>query len=66
MQDLELMEENTANITHAVIVGGGLIGVEMAEMLHSRDIPVTYLIQRKALLEQCASFGRISNARQCI
>ncbi|WP_421890874.1 NAD(P)/FAD-dependent oxidoreductase [Marinoscillum sp.] len=47
MQDLELMEENTQGIKHAVILGGGLIGVEMAEMLHSRHIPVTYLIREK-------------------
>ncbi|MEQ8904964.1 FAD-dependent oxidoreductase [Ekhidna sp.] len=46
-QDLELMEENTQNIERAVIIGGGLIGVEMAEMLHSRHIPVTYLIREK-------------------
>ncbi len=46
-QDLELMEENTKNIDRAVILGGGLIGVEMAEMLHSRHIPVTYLIREE-------------------
>jgi len=46
-QDLELMEQNTKNVSHAVIIGGGLIGVEMAEMLHSRHIPVTYLIREK-------------------
>ncbi|MEO1253363.1 MAG: FAD-dependent oxidoreductase, partial [Bacteroidota bacterium] len=46
-QDLELMEENTKSVEHAVILGGGLIGVEMAEMLHSRNIPVTYLIREK-------------------
>ncbi|WP_420317944.1 NAD(P)/FAD-dependent oxidoreductase [Ekhidna sp.] len=46
-QDLELMEKNTHNIDRAVILGGGLIGVEMAEMLHSRHIPVTYLIREK-------------------
>jgi len=46
-QDLDLMEENTKGIEHAVILGGGLIGVEMAEMLHSRHIPVTYLIREK-------------------
>lgn len=46
-QDLELMEKNTKNIDRAVILGGGLIGVEMAEMLHSRHIPVTYLIREK-------------------
>ncbi len=44
-QDLQLMEENTQNAKSAVIVGGGLIGVEMAEMLHSRGIHVTYLIR---------------------
>jgi len=44
-QDLETMEKNTDNINHAVIVGGGLIGVEMAEMLHSRNISVTFLVR---------------------
>ncbi|WP_436517583.1 NAD(P)/FAD-dependent oxidoreductase [Ekhidna sp. To15] len=46
-QDLELMEENTKDLKRAVILGGGLIGVEMAEMLHSRHIPVTYLIREE-------------------
>lgn len=46
-QDLERMELNTKNIRHAVILGGGLIGVEMSEMLHSRGIHVTYLIREK-------------------
>lgn len=45
-QDLELLEKNTANHPNrAVIVGGGLIGIELAEMLHSRHIPVTILIR---------------------
>ncbi|MEX2590085.1 MAG: FAD-dependent oxidoreductase [Chitinophagales bacterium] len=43
--DLELMEENTKDISRAVVVGGGLIGVEMAEMLHSRNIPVSFLVR---------------------
>ncbi|WZL87819.1 FAD/NAD(P)-binding oxidoreductase [Salinimicrobium sp. 3283s] len=47
-QDLELLEENTRNCKSAVIVGGGLIGVELAEMLHTRKIPVTMLIREKA------------------
>jgi NAD(P)H-nitrite reductase large subunit len=46
-QDVELMEENTANIKEAVIVGGGLIGIEMAEMLNSRNIKVNFLIREK-------------------
>ena len=45
LQDLEAMEPNTKGINRAVIVGGGLIGVEMAEMLHSRNIPVTFLVR---------------------
>ena len=32
----------------AVIVGGGLIGIELAEMLHSRNIPVTFLVREKS------------------
>ncbi|RME00474.1 MAG: NAD(P)/FAD-dependent oxidoreductase [Calditrichaeota bacterium] len=47
LQDLELLERNTANISKAVIVGGGLIGVELAEMLQSRNIPVTFLVREK-------------------
>lgn len=44
-QDLELMEENAKTTKHAVLVGGGLIGVEMAEMLLSRGIEVTFLVR---------------------
>ena len=46
LQDLESMEGHTNRIANrAVIVGGGLIGVEMAEMFHSRHIPVTMLVR---------------------
>lgn len=44
-QDQEAMEQHTKGIKHAVIVGGGLIGVEMAEMLLSRNIAVTFLVR---------------------
>jgi len=44
-QDLESMETNTKGIKSAVIVGGGLIGVEMAEMLLSRNIRVDFLVR---------------------
>ncbi|KGJ93849.1 NAD(P)/FAD-dependent oxidoreductase [Colwellia psychrerythraea] len=46
-QDLLLMEENSKHAKHAVIVGGGLIGVEMAEMLISRGIEVTFLVREE-------------------
>lgn len=44
-QDLEAMEAASAGLQRAVIVGGGLIGIEMAEMFHSRYIPVTMLVR---------------------
>jgi len=51
-QDLQLLEENTPEPNEenhptkkAVIVGGGLIGVELAEMLNTRDIEVTMLVR---------------------
>jgi len=50
-QDLELLEANAPNkevCKRAVIVGGGLIGIELAEMLRSRDIPVTFLVREKS------------------
>lgn len=47
-QDLENMETYTKNINRAVIVGGGLIGIEMAEMLLSRNIPVTFLVREES------------------
>jgi len=44
-QDLESMEEYSSTTKRAVIIGGGLIGVEMAEMLLSRGISVTFLVR---------------------
>ncbi len=46
-QDLQLMEKNTHKIRRAVVVGGGLIGIEMVEMLKSRNIEVTFLVREK-------------------
>ena len=47
-QDLEQLEhyapDNKA-CQRAVIVGGGLIGIELAEMLTTRHIPVTFLVR---------------------
>lgn len=47
-QDLEKLEKNAPNkevCNRAVIVGGGLIGIELAEMLRTREIPVTFLVR---------------------
>ena len=50
-QDLENLEKYAPDnkvCKRAVIVGGGLIGIELAEMLHSRHIPVTFLVREKS------------------
>ena len=47
-QDLDNLEKyapNKETCKRAVIVGGGLIGIELAEMLRSRNIPVTFLVR---------------------
>ena len=51
MQDLALMERNTKGIQRGVVVGGGLIGIEMAEMLHARGIDVTFLVREKSYMD---------------
>lgn len=48
LQDLETVEKYSEGLKRAVIVGGGLIGIELAEMLHSRHIPVTMLVREKS------------------
>ncbi len=48
MQDLEAMERDTRRVKRAVVVGGGLIGMEMVEMLCSRKIPVTFLVRDRS------------------
>ena len=50
-QDLENLEHHAPNnkvCKRAVIVGGGLIGIELAEMLNSRNIPVTFLVRESS------------------
>ena len=48
LMDLKELYENTEGVKKAVIVGGGLIGIELAEMLHSRGIHVTFLVREKS------------------
>ncbi len=48
LHDLENLEKYAPNnevCKRAVIVGGGLIGIELAEMFASRKIPVTFLVR---------------------
>ncbi len=45
LQDLDQLEAMSNRIEHAVIVGGGLIGIELCEMLLSRGKKVTFLVR---------------------
>ncbi|GAA5221433.1 NAD(P)/FAD-dependent oxidoreductase [Membranihabitans marinus] len=44
-QDLEQLEKASPFLKRGVIVGGGLIGIELAEMMHSRHKEVTMLVR---------------------
>lgn len=53
-QDLQTLDQNThapltsvakRTVERAVIVGGGLIGVELAEMLITRNVDITFLVR---------------------
>jgi NAD(P)H-nitrite reductase large subunit len=48
LENLEVYAPDNKNCKMAVIVGGGLIGIELAEMLHSRNIPVTFLVRESS------------------
>ena len=47
LPDLEAMARDTHGIARGVVVGGGLIGVELAEMLHSRGIEPLVLVREE-------------------
>lgn len=47
LQDLEYIEKYSADTQQAAIVGGGLIGIELAEMFLSRNIAVTFLVRER-------------------
>lgn len=45
LMDLSELYQNVKGARRAVIVGGGLIGIELAEMLISRQVAVTFLVR---------------------
>lgn len=47
-QDLEKIEKYSPQIQHAAIIGGGLIGIEMAEMFVSRGISVSLIVRESS------------------
>ena len=48
LDNLEIYAPNNKVCKRAVIVGGGLIGMELAEMLNTRNIPVTFLVRESS------------------
>lgn len=47
LDSLEIFAPSNKVCRRAVIVGGGLIGIELAEMLCTRNIPVTFLVREE-------------------
>jgi len=45
LRDLEGLDRDARKGGRAVVIGGGLIGVEVAEILHDRGLHVTFLIR---------------------
>lgn len=45
MQDLDACERLTPSTQHAVVVGGGLIGIELVECLLHHGVKVTFLVR---------------------
>ena len=45
LQDLEACERLTPSTRHAVVVGGGLIGIELVECLRHHGVSVTFLVR---------------------
>lgn len=48
LDNLEVYAPNKDVCKRAVIVGGGLTGIELAEMLRTRNIPVTFLVRENS------------------
>lgn len=46
-QDLEYIEKYSTGLETAVVIGGGLIGIELAEMFLSRNIQVHFLVREE-------------------
>ncbi len=47
-QDLDKLIEMTPKIKKAIVIGGGLIGIELCEMLASQKIKTTFLIRENS------------------
>lgn len=57
VDELEILAPNKEVCQRAVIVGGGLIGIELAEMLHSRKIPVSFLVREAYFWDNALPIG---------
>ena len=57
LDNLEVFAPNNEVCKRAVIVGGGLIGIELAEMFNSRNIPVTFLVREQSFWDIVLPIG---------
>ncbi len=47
LRDLEALDREARKGQRVVVIGGGLVGVEVAEILHDRGLHVTFVIREK-------------------
>jgi len=52
LHDLDALNRMCRGVKHAVVVGGGLTGIELVEMLVSRDIKVTFLVRESGFMSR--------------
>ena len=52
LNDLDTLEHYVKSTRHAVVVGGGLTGIELVEMLLSRNIRVTFLVRETGFMSK--------------
>ena len=64
MQDLEACEKLVPGAQQAVVVGGGLVGIELAESLAHHGIAVTFLIREPHFFP--VALGSQEAARVCV
>ncbi len=61
LADVARLEAASAGVRQAVVIGGGLTGVELCEMLRARGISVTFLVREPRLMPR--TLGPAESAR---
>ncbi len=52
LSDLDTLENHVRSTRHAVVLGGGLTGIELVEMLLSRGLQVTFIVRENTFMSR--------------